>query len=179
MPLENPYEVPQSGARVAPDVESPRNEDRNRAIIAFRIATFLLLFPAAFNLYEFNQTIFGGPIASPKFVIYQAVNWMWLFVGGVVIWFAGHWLLEKVTRVIYLWQPRRTSLDEWNSALHRTLRTAPILAFLGAVIWAFWVVAFYQWQLDFMLISIPIGLVANALGAMLYGPLIYRWYKLG
>ncbi|MBL8889458.1 MAG: hypothetical protein JNL67_05735 [Planctomycetaceae bacterium] len=139
----------------------------------------LLLFAAAYNLYHFNRLAFGEPLNPPIFTIYQIVNWMWLGVGCVIIWLAGLWLLEKVTRIVYLWKPRKASLDDWNLALYRTLRTAPILAFFGAVIWGFWVLAFYQWKLDFMLVSIPVGLVANALGAMLYGPLIYRWYKLG
>lgn len=63
-------------------------------------------------------------------------------------------------------------------ALYATfIRSAPY-AVAGAILWGIWVFGFYQAKVDFMVLSVPVGILAHGLAAALYLPLIYRWYRI-
>lgn len=174
----NPYEVPRS--LLGPSIElMPPSATRILGNRCLRYSLLYLLIPAAINVAYFNREAFAGwsnPLIS---VFYQMTNWFWLVVISLLIWFFGLGLLESITGMIHRGCSRRQTRASWNEALYATLQSAPILAVVGAITWGLWVVAFYQLDWDFMLISIPAGFVAHGLAAGVYLQLIYRWYRLG
>ncbi|MDP1560009.1 MAG: hypothetical protein Q8M16_01265 [Pirellulaceae bacterium] len=175
---ENPYEVPRTllGPSVVLATSSATRILANRCL---RYSLLYLLIPAAFNVAYFNREAFAGwpnPFIS---MLYQMTNWFWVLVIGLLIWFFGLAMLESITGIIHRCCSRRQTRESWNAALYATLQSAPILAVFGAITWGLWVVAFYQLEWDFMLISVPAGFVAHGLAAGLYLQLIYRWYRLG
>jgi len=170
----NPYESPKSQVTLLP----PHSEERTAALRSVHIALLVMLAPAIYNLIcssffvDMNRT--GLPIHS----IYRTLNTIGLVAITTAIWFFGLAALDFVTGGLYSVFSRRATLDNWKTTLYITLRRAPVFAFFGAVLWAIWVAAFYQFGFGFYTVSVPIGVAAHLLAAGLYLPLIYQWYKI-
>ena len=116
----------------------------------------------------------GQPVSS-------AVRW----ANGIAIGIAfaaagllGLWVLEWLNDRIHRWFGAPATTVQWRRALYVTLGQSIPFALVGAVLWELWLIGFYLWKLDFLLISIPIGILAHLLAAGLYLQLAYRWYRI-
>lgn len=153
-------------------------EERRTANRSVRIALVILLIPAIYNFICFNFPFSGNRVEPPIYSVYRTVNSIGLVLTVAGIWFFGLKLLELLTGGIHSLVARKSTLDDWKEALYAILRRMPLFAVPGAVLWAIWVLAFYQLHLGFYTVSIPIGILSHVLAAFLYVPLIYRWYKM-
>jgi len=169
----NPYESPKSQATL----QSPHSEERTTALRSVRIALLMMLAPAIYNLIYFSFSADTNRIEIPIHSIYRTLNTIGLVAITTAIWFFGLAALDFVTGGLHSVFSRRTTLDNWKTTLYIILRRAPFFAFFGAVLWAIWVAAVYQFGFEFYTVSVPIGVAAHLLAAGLYLPLIYQWYK--
>lgn len=163
----NPYESPRF-----PAVQRlPVNEGRATALRSVRIALLILLVPAVYNFICFNFQL-------PTPFVYRAINTIGLLLIVIAVWFFGLAVLEFACRGIHSIAARNATLEDWKATLYVILGRTPWFAIPGAALWAIWVLAFYQLDVAFYDVSLPVGIAAHVLGACLYVPLIYRWYRL-
>jgi hypothetical protein len=167
----NPYESPQTPAALP-------NDDRRTANRSVRLALVILLIPAIYNFICFNFPSDGNLDELPIYGVYRTFNSIGLLLVVVAVWLLGLKFLEFLTGGIHSVFAQKSNLKDWNEALYAIVRQMPLFAVPGAVLWAIWVLAFYQLQLGFYTISLPIGILSHVLAAFLYVPLIYRWYKM-
>jgi hypothetical protein len=170
----NPYAPPESDSTGKPDSSGSRGIARR----CLRIASLILLAPAVYNFICFSYSADQAPFELRIQNLYRLINGCGIFSTSVVIWFLGLTLLEFLTIGIHMFFGRNSSIEAWKAALYQILGRAPLFALLGAMLWAFWVAAFYQLGVGFHAISVPIGIAAHLLAAGLYIPLIASWYKL-
>lgn len=145
---------------------------------ALRISLCILLIPGIHNFVWFH---FLGNFNRDGFQISEfsrMVNLITACLTVVSIWFWGLAILERIAEFIYWALGRNSSREQWQAQLHQALRRSPTFAFLGAILWTIWTMAIYPFQLDFFLVSVPIGIASHLLAACLYLPLFYRWYQL-
>lgn len=169
----NPYQPPDIQA--APS--ATRNENQYSARRSLRIALLILLVPAIYNFVCFSVQFTGNQISFPSHILYLTINTVALLLTVAAIWFIGLTALEFITGGLHSIVARKSKLEDWKESLYEILRRAPYLAVPGAVLWAVWVIAIYQLQFGFYVVSVPIGIAAHALAACLYLPLIYRWFR--
>lgn len=173
----NPYEV--SRSLLAPVILTQTHASARQAGQRnFRTALVILLIAAAGNVACYNHQVFSGWPNPFQSLLFQGTNWSWLVATSVLIWFWGLALLEWIAGCVHALRSPQTTLEMWKLAVYDSLGLAPLLAILGAITWVVWIAGFYFWNLDFYLISIPVGIVAHLLAAGLYLPLLYRWYQL-
>lgn len=171
--MSNPYASP-NVEEVLPVVLL---DTKGKALRSLRISLVLLLIPAAYNFGSYSMSL--SPKVHGDFL-------KLLTYGGLVgialaitaIWLLGLPLLELITYVLHAIFGRRSSLAQWKQELYLTVRRLPWFAIPGAMIWSAWTFAFYQVGLDFMAISLPAAVAAHIIGALVYFPLLYRWYVL-
>lgn len=177
---ENPYQPPTLMSQTAErTVLSPSESSKQRAAALFHVRVILgiLLVPAIYNFVCFNYPSSAiSPIPPTIHPLFRLVNLVGLIVIVATVYYAGLWLFEAITRASHAIFSRRPTLNLWLEALYATfIRSAPY-AVAGAILWAIWVFGFYQTNVDFMVLSVPVGILAHGLAAALYLPLIYRWY---
>jgi hypothetical protein len=168
----NPYESPRSDATDS----LPLPAERAVAKRNVRIALLIMLAPAIYNFICFNFPTNPNRIQLPIF--HQAVNGIGFVTIVIAIWCQGLAMLEFLTGGFHAVFSRNSKLADWKSILYSILRRAPAFAFFGALLWSVWVAAFYQLDIGFYTVSVPIGIAAHLLAAGLYVPLFYRWYKM-
>ena len=171
----NPYQ--------SPTVESvspvPQVPGRGESLSALHTACVVLLVAGLFNYYAFDsQQIAGAGFDARLKTLVRTMNLAGIAVVFLLSWFVTLPLLERVGRAIRFLTCSHGSLDRWNEALYLSLKPAAPLAVVGAVLWLLWVVAFYYAHLDFVVISLVVGLPAHILALCVYGPLAARWFKL-
>lgn len=168
----NPYQSP--GADTLGPL--PSSDERLLALRHVRIALLILLLPAGFNFVSFN---FPDPryLDSPIYNLFRALNAIGFVAIAGAVWFLGLAVLEGLTRLLHAIFARRSEIHDWRMTLYLILGRAPAFAIAGAVLWTIWVAAFYQLQVGFYTISVPIGIASHLLAAGLYLPLFYRWYQ--
>ena len=169
----NPYLPPSSSATQPPELTT-----REVAALRLRTAIFILAIPAAYNLiaFAFSPSFHRRVIPMPPF--FQIVNCVGFIVVTAVVWWLALPTLELLTTAIHAVLSRRSPLTDWKEALYRSLRSAPLLASFGGLLWIAWIVGFYMFALGFYFVSIPLAISGHVLAACLYVPLIYRWYQL-
>ena len=172
--LHNPYATPESVCHVELGLAGLRAD----ALRRIRQALLILLLPAFYNFICFNLLV--APLVGDVHtrMIYWVFNGMGFIVIATAVWFLGLRLLELLTVVLHKLFGRKATLENWNAALYEVLLRGPLLAVLGAIVWAIWVVAYYHLNVGFYMISVPTGIAGNLLAACLYVPLLYRWYAL-
>ena len=106
------------------------------------------------------------------------MNSIGLALAVAAVWFYGLAALELISRVIHSILARSSKVDDWVKSLYWTIRRFPVFAIFGAALWAIWVFAFYQLNMRFYAVSVPIGIAAHLLAAGLYIPLAYQWFRL-
>ncbi len=170
----NPFETPKSQAALP----AVTNVDRVAAQRGLRIALVLLLISAVYNFVCFSVLpSYVDEIDVQQLWFFRAVNFSGLVLFAMAVWFLGLIVLEFLTSGLHAIFGRRSSLASWQNELYRSLAGVPLKALLGAVLWAVWIAAFYQLDVNFFVISVPVGIAAHLLAAWVYLPLLYRWYK--
>lgn len=180
--IQNPYQPPAVLACAEEQsVPSPSEFIKLRAAALFHVRLILgiLLVPAIYNFVCFNYPSSAiSPIPPTIHLLFRLVNGVGLIIIVATVYYAGLWLFEAFTRASHAIFSRQPTLSLWLEALYATfIRSAPY-AVAGAILWAIWVYGFYQTNVDFMLLSVPVGILAHVLAAALYLPLIYRWYRI-
>ena len=172
--MHNPYASPASVCHVASGLAGLRAD----ALRRIRYALLILLLPAIYNFICFSLLV--DPLVGDlhMWMIYWAVNGMGFAAIATAVWFLGLRLLEIFTVVVHMVLGRKATLANWNAALYEVLLRGPLFAVLGAIVWTIWVVAYYQLNVGFYAISVPVGIAGHLLAACLYVPLLYRWYSL-
>lgn len=170
----NPYESP----KVLAVQPSMPNEARAAALRSVRIALLIMLLPAVYNFICFSFPANANRIELPIHNVYRIIDSVGLLLTVLAIWFFGLAVLELVTCGIHSIVARKSTFDDWTAALYIILRRLPLFAVPGAALWTLWVAAFYQLQLGFYTVSVPIGIASHLLAAGLYVPLIYRWFTM-
>jgi hypothetical protein len=180
--IENPYQPPQLSVRETDRTVIASGESAARraaALFYVRLILGLLTLPAIYNVICFSypgQAISPIPVGMRNTFFLGNLVALIAFVS--IIYFAGLWFFEVLTRGSHAIFSRRPTLTLWLDALYATfIRSAPY-AVAGSVLWAIWVYGFYQTNVDFLLLSVPVGILAHTLAAALYLPLIYRWYRI-
>ena len=168
----NPYRPP-----IAAGSES--DALRPRALFALRITLLLLLVPAALNYVCFDLVAIGqsGLSATQKW-LYRTTNLSLVVAVPNVIWFLGLPLLEGLGELIRSRLAGDTDKARWREALHLSLRPAPWLALIGAVLWSLWVIGVYLLGIHFFAISLAVAVPAHLVAACFYIPLLVRWIRL-
>ena len=171
----NPYQAPQ----VESVAKVPAHPHRRLAVRNIRVALPIFLLPAVYNILCFHsRESFEGSYPRSPNIMLGVVNLIGLGLLAIAIWFLGMRALEILTKIIYSFMHRLSGWDQWKEALYQSLDRLPVLAVAGAVLWAIWVCAFYQLEVGFLTISIPVGIAGNLLGAWLYVPLIVHWFRI-
>ena len=83
--------------------------------------------------------------------------------------------LLLVARVLRVALARHVDHDCWIGALAHATARLPMLAATGSLLW--YVEITTPWPASWF--STVIGACANVLGALFYGPLLWRWWQLG
>lgn len=143
------------------------NQERQAALRRVRIALLLLLVPAIYNFISFSSCPNGNRIGLRIHGISQTLNSNGFILIVAATWFFGLRAFELVTGGIHSIVARNSKLSDWKEPLYINLRRAPFFAVPGAVLWAICVMAFYQLQLGFYPVSVPIGIAAHILAACL------------
>jgi hypothetical protein len=180
--IENPYQPPTSMSQPAERTAALRTESapqRAAALFHVRLILGILLVPAIYNIFRFS---YPSPAISPIPVgmsnLFFAGNLLGLIASSSLVYFFGLSFFEAITRASHAIFSRQPTLPWWLDALYATfIRSAPY-AVAGAILWGIWVFGFYQAKVDFMVLSVPVGILAHGLAAALYLPLIYRWYRI-
>ena len=169
----NPYQSPKTPTLQ----ETVANADRVAAMRNVRIALLIMLAPAIYNLVCFSFRSTNEP-EFPIHALYRTVNSIGMALAAAAVWFSGLAALELISRVIHSILARSSNVDDWVKPLYWTIRRFPVFAIFGAALWAIWVFAFYQLNMRFYAVSVPIGIAAHLLAAGLYIPLAYQWFRL-
>ncbi|KAA5546222.1 hypothetical protein FYK55_04855 [Roseiconus nitratireducens] len=153
--------------------------ERDRALASLRLAFLILLAPALMNYYAFDTyVVSAGGLPRSVEMLSRAVNLSGFVIGGVLIWQYGLSFLERISHGIRAVFAGHCRIATWDGVLYQSLESSTVLAIAGAALWFVWVVGFYFVQIDFQTISWWVGVPAHLLAAMLYVPLLYRWYSL-
>ena len=166
---DNPYRPP------GPDSVAVERISRATARRWARGMIAALLGPAIYNIGCFWW--FSGGWSRGQFWVLT----LWLTVLALVVWRLMVSLvsdLETVTHVLHALFGRSETADDWQQAAYRSLARLRLVAVPGALLWAGWCYAFYQWQLPFYLISVPAGCVAHMLAACAWLPLLVQWVRI-
>ena len=173
----NPFEPPRTPG------EPPRVSGlSSRAKLAWRTIVLLMMVPAIYNFLEFNAKVIMAPSAGSRLAPIEALT-LWLgnslliVVGGIALWLFGLQLINALSMTIRRLFAPQCSAIAWQEPLERALYRAAILAIPGALLWMAWVFGFYEMQMNFYVLSWLIGIPAHILGACVYIPLIYGWYR--
>lgn len=171
---DHPYEPPQQ-----PFVPAATDlPERRQAIGDVRKALVILLLPAVYNFLSFSRLPTDDRVTGSLMLVLRVLNAVGLCILLASIWWFGLSILELITSLVNSLTGQRRKLPEWKQELYKVLRRMPQLAWAGAVLWVVWTIAFYQLDVDFYLISVPIGIAAHVLAAALYLPLFFAWYRL-
>ena len=176
----NPYESPATVAQ-APDLEEVGSElaiAKRTAMRSVWAAILILLVAGLFNYYAFDQVIIAEKVAPRLQVTVRVINLTGIVTITLVAWFLLVPALETLGRWGRYLTGEKAPVAAWSEALYRSLRPAFYLAIPGAILWAIWVMGFYFVHLDFFVLSIGVGVPAHLLAAVLYLPLLVRWYLL-
>lgn len=160
----NPYEPPHQADRST----LPPVELRSLALSRFRIAMLFLLLPAILNVYYFAEML------SFEFVILGFIE---LAMLSVIVWFLGFPLVEFIARLLHRLFSNGRPFQAWMLQLYLRIQKLRGLALAGSLLWIVWVVGFYLIGIPFMMISVPVGILAHVLGACFYVPLFLAWYR--
>ena len=130
-----------------------------------------------------NYTAFDLNYSLNRFPSEVAQSYRVANLIGITLVFVFCWefllpTLATIGRLVRRYVAPHVNEARWDDALYKSLKPAAILAIPGAVLWCVWVLGFYYWKLNFMLLSIAVGVPAHLLAAGLYVPLIVRWFKL-
>lgn len=170
----NPFHPPQiRDARI--DIVLDARQKAQRQV---RAALLILLVPGLYNFICFQFFLGIGQFHDPFFSLSFGLNLLGILILADIVWFFGLSSLEGISARAHKFLARTSNPAEWLNSLYQTLDRISILAFLGAILWTIWVIGFYQLQLNFYIISVPIGIAAHLLAAALYLPLFYRWYQI-
>lgn len=169
----NPFQPPQIRDTRTDIVLNARQKAQKQV----RTALLILLVPGLYNFICFQFYLGSGPFHDPFFSLSFGLNLVGILILVDIVWFFGLSSLEWISAGARRLLARTSHPTEWLNTLYQTLDRISICAFLGAILWTIWVIGFYQLQLNFYTISIPIGIAAHLLAATLYLPLLYRWYK--
>ncbi|MFN3148309.1 hypothetical protein [Bremerella sp.] len=170
----NPYQSPQAES-ASLETQPPL---RREALKSVRKATLLLTAAGYFNLYVFGCNYYPFRILSPLDVAMIAFQVMGTAAIAIACWFLLLPLLEFTGRLIHNWLSPRSDTQPWSDAIYVSLKPAAKLAVAGVILWVTWVIGFYDFRIDFFVISYAVGIPAHILAACLYVPLLFRWYKL-
>ncbi len=169
---QNPYAAPEHSGK------APLSDERKSSLTSIRIALGIMLFPTLYNFVCFNGPLFTQRDRMPLNYLFMATNLVGLIVVLLAVWFIGLWFFERVSdagRVVF---GRSVTKSDWNEPLYSMLQKLKFFAIPGAVIWCIWNFCFYTLEINFYTISIPIGVAAHILAAILYTPVLIRWYQL-
>lgn len=170
----NPYRSPSPTSSYG----EPGKIARRAALRRLRCAVSIMIVPAFFNLYSFNFTTWGREIDVQIHALYFTLNSIGLGFFFLILWIFGLRLFEFLAGGFYATFARRSLWEDWRSALFVIVRRCPYFAVFAAVLWAIWVVAFYQARFGYFTATVPAGFLATILLAAFLGPLFYRWYAI-
>jgi hypothetical protein len=172
--LPNPYQSPTALSEGDGDPAT-----RSQAKRALRMALLVLLPPALLNYAAFDSlAIESSTLPGDVKLLYRTINLSAFAVGSIAIWIAGIGLLEGVAEAIRRALGSRASREQWRGVLYQSMRSMVAPATVGAVLWVAWVFGIYVLNVDFMTVSIAVAVPAHLLAALVYLPLLYRWWKL-
>jgi hypothetical protein len=170
----NPYEPPESAATS----RVPEHGERDVAKRSLRIALVLMLPSAVYNFICYNFPTDPEHIEIPIYSVYRVFNGLGFIAITTAIWWFGLLILEFLTGGFHAFFGRHSELGAWKTALYRMLHRLPPFAIVGAVLWAIWIAGFYQLDIGFYAVSVPVGIAGHLLAAGWYVPLFYRWYRI-
>ncbi|RCS42060.1 hypothetical protein DTL42_19720 [Bremerella cremea] len=151
---------------------------RRTAVFSVRAAILILLVAGLFNYYAFDQVVVTDVVAPRFQTTVRVTNLTGMVAITLVAWFLFVPALEVLGRMLRHLSGEKTPVAAWNESLYRSLRLAVYFAIPGAILWGIWVIGFYFVHLNFMVLSIAVGVPAHLLAAGLYLPLLFRWYLL-
>ena len=165
----NPYAPPEAST------EPDNQQSRSSAARGLRLSLAALLFPALYN-FAWYHALLSVPTGVAN--VYGFINGLGLAVLIIAIWFFGLAAFELAARLLFKLFARYSKIEEWNSILYSSLNASPGFALCGAALWILWIVAFYELEVSFYTVSIPVGITAHLLAAGLYLPMFHRWFCL-
>lgn len=169
----NPYQSP-----TTEPVLVAQSLERLGALRNVRIALLIMLVPGIYNFITFSARMFNFVPPLSMHLSFLVVDAFWAVVAVVAIWFFGLNVFEFVAGGCCAAFANYSKLEEWKHVLYLSLHRLPLFAFFGAVVWTLWVFGFYHLGADFFAISVLAGLAGHLLGAGIYLPLFYRWYRM-
>lgn len=172
---ENPYESP----KAPPAAVVAESRLRKQARLAFRLSALVLFLPAIYN-YCVLVSRDVAPLPDYLANFARTVSIAAFAVAALLISFLGFPALELIARLLRIVFARGADRNAWDEILYRSLNRTIYLAVPGAVLWAIWVVGFYElrWSYHAIVISWAVGVPAHLLAACWYVPLIYQWFRL-
>ena len=172
MSTENPFQPPQATDLY---VEHPA---RRRAKVAWLIINLMLIVPATYNALEFSALKMGTRLTPREALFVWGGNLVLIVIGGFLCWLLGLRIIERMSLFIRSLLAGKADKSDWQEILYLGIYRAAILSIPGAILWMVWGFAFYRMQIDFFVISWVIGVPAHLLGAAVYLPIVYGWYRL-
>ena len=171
----NPYQSPT-------DTDTPVAEmlpDRAATLRMVHRAVLVLAFPAAANFvcwtWLTSLSMFAGyPEGFIAFTLFSVVL---LLMACWLIWTGGLTILEYAAVAIHFIFGGSISREQWLSVMYRSLWTLKWVAPAGAVVWLIWLLLIYGLRVNFMVASVPLGIIAHLLGACVYLTIFYNWYR--
>jgi len=171
-PYQSPTETNEPVAEVLPD----------RAVALRRIhrAMLILAIPGALNFLCWHLLLAQSIMAAyPRGVYIETTffSLLLLLAAWMFLWKASLRLMEYAAVVVQFVFGRRISHEEWLSAMYRSLWTLGWAAPAGAVVWLIWLLLIYGLRVNFMVASVPLGIIGHLLGACVYLNIFYSWYR--
>lgn len=178
-PEHNPYASP-----TAPQMGEGLGDDfgalRSKTIRGWQVSLLILLLPAMVNFYlllERSIRYVDVVPPQPHFALIL-VNMIWCVPLAALLRFAFLPLLELIAGAIRYLFARNVPRQLWLASMYRSLSLLVPVAIFGAVLWMVWLVGFYLLEMNFFVISIPVGILAHLLGATIYLRIFYGWFRL-
>jgi hypothetical protein len=172
----NPYETPTYSG---PSQEKADTAGRLAARKRLRLAIIILMIPAAYNYYCFDKVAIGNAnFVGAYEIVARSINVGGIMMAACLLWFLCLPMLELMTWWKFQVVSKSDRLDDGMNALYESLKFAVYFALSGALLWMVWNVGYYDLKIDFYMISIPVGILANLLAAGIYVPLAYRWHRI-
>ena len=96
---------------------------------------------------------------------------------GAILAVPTAYLLIGISRLLHFLSGV-SDTSQWQESFYRIGLRMVVASLLGSILWCIWNFGFFVLGIEFNLISWPIGILGNILGAWVYFPLMIDWYQL-
>ncbi|MCA9034938.1 MAG: hypothetical protein KDA91_07410 [Planctomycetaceae bacterium] len=139
--------------------------------------TLVLLIPAVMNDIALSAA-WVSRLPNSAAVIVVAFHIGFFLSVALLMWFFVFRVLELFSEKIRATVAANVDPVRWQHVFYKSTGRLRLLLLFGVLLWMIWIAAIFAGRLNFLIVSVLIGIPAHILGAVYYLPLFWQWYKL-